>query len=308
MPHVDGVYSRRNPLSWPFLRPTVMLELMPQLMDRGPVMRAAARRPEIQSALDDLDREGVAILENVAPKELVAAGIEDLNRFVEMMPQLQGLKRTKRASKGGTREYNVHEYQQKLNIYRSHDPLMFSPAYARFLLLPDLIAVVQGYLGKHWLYQAMIATRTEPSEPIRAGFASWHHDARGRKLNIILLLTDVPEDGPTTMVLRGSHRLVYTRSRQVKNFFSDDEQRAIQDQHNVGPERVCHAPAGSLVLFDSNALHLGRRSQHRRDAFQVNCMTDREQLWSHEIPRELLASLDAAERESLLARADLRPV
>ena len=126
-------------------------------------------------------------------------------------------------------------------------------------------------------------------------------------MNIILLLSDVPEDGPATIVLRGSHKLVYARARQVKNFFTDDEQRAIKHQHGVGPERVCHAPAGSLVLFDSNALHLGRRSQHRRDAFQVNCMTDREQLWPQEIPQELLSSLDVGQQEILLARANLKP-
>ena len=307
MRSVDGVYSRRNPVSWPLLRPSVMLELLPQLMDRGQGARAASRRPNIQRILDELDREGVAILEDAAPKEMVAAALKDMERFVEMMPQLQGIRRTKRASNGGTREYEVHEYQRKLNIYRSHDPLMFSPAFAQFLLLADLIEVAKGYLGNHSLYQAMIATRTEPSEPIRGGFASWHHDARGRKLNVFLLLTDVPEDGPATIVLRGSHKLLYTRARQEKLFFSDDEQLAIQNQHGVGPERVCHAPAGSLVFFDSNALHRGRRSQLRRDAFQVNCMTDREQLWPHEIPRELLLSLDATQQATLLERANLRP-
>ena len=155
----------------------------------------------------------------------------------------------------------------------------------------------------------MIATRTEPSEPIRDGFANWHHDARGRKLNVILLLSDVPEDGAATVVLKGSHKLLYSRARQLNNFFSDDEQLAIQSQHRVGPERVCHARACSLVfLEDSHALHLGRRSLRRRDAFQVNCMTDREHLRPQDIPQELLSSLDAAEQENLLQRANLRPV
>ena len=308
MKSVEGVYSRGNPLSWPFLRPGIMFDLLPQLMDCGPLMRVASRRPNIKRVLDELNRDGVAILEAAAPSELVAAGLNDMNRFIELIPKLQGTMRTKRTSTGAVREYAVHEYQRALNIYRSHDPLMFSPAYARFLLLPDLIEIAKGYLGKNWLYQAMIATRTEPSEPIRDGFATWHHDARGRKLNVILLLTDVPEDGPATIVLKGSHRLVYTRARQVRNFFSDEEQRAIQRQHRVGPERVCHARAGSLVFFDSNALHLGRRSRHRRDAFQVNCMTDREHLWPQEIPRRFLSSLDATEQQNLLQRANLRPV
>ncbi len=227
MRSVEGVYSRRNPLSWPLLHPVAMLELVPQLMDRGRVTRASSQSPNIQRVLHELDRDGVAILEAAAPHELIAAGLKDMDRFVELMPKLQGMLRTKRASNGGLREYAVHEYQQQLNIYRSHDPLMFSPAYARFLLLPDLIEVAKGYLGRDWQYQAMIATRTEPSEPIRDGFANWHHDGRGRKLNVILPLSDVPEDGPATIVLRGSHRLLYSRDRLVRNFFTDDEQLAI---------------------------------------------------------------------------------
>ncbi len=37
-------------------------------------------------------------------------------------------------------------------------------------------------------------------------------------------------------------------------------------------------------------------------------MTDREHLWPQEIPRELLSSLNAAEQETLLQRANLRAV
>ena len=252
----------------------------------------------------------MAILENAASNELITAALKDMERFVELMPELQGMMRTKRASACGMREYAVHEYQRKLNIYRSHDPLMFSPAYARFLLLPDLIEVAKGYLGGDWQYQAMIATRTESSEPIRDGFANWHHDARGRKLNVILLLTDVPEDGPATIVLKGSHRLLYARARQVHNFFSHDEQLAFKA--STARARACLSCTRRQPSFlHFNALHLGRRSQHRRDAFQVNCMTDREHRWPQEIPRELLSSLDAAEQENSTkarkSQAGLRP-
>ena len=52
----------------------------------------------------------MAILEDAAPNELIAAGLKDMESFVELMPELQGMMRTKRASTGGTREYAVHEY------------------------------------------------------------------------------------------------------------------------------------------------------------------------------------------------------
>ena len=285
-----------------------MLDLVPQLLARVRLRCPASDDPEIQRLLMELERDGVAIMQNSAPSELITAALQDMDRLVERMPQLQGTVHTKRASTGGRIEYPVHEYQRDLNIFRSHDPLVFSSAYAHFLLLPALLEVVEGYLGKNWFYQAMIATRTEPSEPTRKGFAQWHHDARGRKLNIFLLLTDVPADGPATIIVKGSHRLVYARDRQLRNFFDDDEVAVLQRKHKLGSEYVCHGSAGSLVFFDANSLHLGRRTCHRRDAFQVNCMTKRDHLWPHTIPQSLLSSLDPAQRSLLLKRADLRPI
>ena len=304
---VNGVYSGEDARSWPITRPGVMLDLIPQLLDHFRFKRPTAARPEIQRVVSELDRDGVAIMERAAPAELVEKAVRDMDQLVERMPELQGTIKTKRRSTGGTRDYPVHEFQEGLKIYRSHDPLMFSQAYAKFLLLPDLIDVMDSYLGKKWFYQAMIATRTEPSEATRAGFAQWHHDARGRKLNVFLLLTAVPPDGPATVVLKGSHHLLYSRARRERNFFGDEDVAAIKRKHGW-MERACHAPAGSLLFFDSQALHLGRRSPHRRDAFQVNCMTKRDHLWPQEIPRSLLLSLAPAEQRDLLRRASLQIV
>lgn len=303
-PVVDGVYSRHDIASWPLSRPRTWVRLFPQLLDGFPLRRPVSPRKEIRRAVEELDRDGVSILRRTAPSELLNEAIGDMNRFVEQIPQLQGTVRTKPRSTGGTRQYPVHEYQQELKIYRSHDPLAFSPTYAKFLLLPELAEVATCYLGTPWFYQAMIATRTEAVQPTRAGFAEWHHDARGRKLNAILLLTDVPEDGPATVVLKGSHRLLYSRERLEHNFFTESEVAALQGRYRWR-ECICHAPAGSLVLFDSNALHRGRRSRHPRDAFQVNCMTKRNHLWSHEIPKSVLAALASSDQRALLQRADL---
>lgn len=306
-PAVDGVYSGQHPATWPITHPRVMLDLLPQLLHHFRLNRPAPARPEVRRVVAELDRDGVAIMENIVSAELIEAAVRDMDHLVERMPELQGTMRTKRASTGGTRVYPVHEYQQDLKVYRSHDPLMFSPTYAKFLVLTDLMEVVACYLGKNWLYQAMIATRTKSSEPTRAGFAQWHHDARGRKLNVFLLLTDVPSDGPTTVVLKGSHRLLYTRARRERNFFDDEEVAAIKRKHGW-TEQACHAPAGSLVFFDSHALHLGRRSPHRRDVFQVNCMTMRNHLWPQEIPLELYSTFPLVAQRALLHRANLRIV
>jgi len=301
---VEGVYSlweTRRLLA----RPRRLVEIVPQIVDRYHLRRPVSARPELRALVRQLDRDGVAVLESVVPAAFVEKARRDIDLFVDRISELEGTTRIKPASTGGTREYPVHEHQRDLRIYRSHDPLVFSTSYARFLLLPEVTEAVSGYLGRSWLYQAMITTRTEPSPVTRRGFAQWHHDARGRKLNVFLLLSDVPPDGSATVVLKGSHRMLYSRSRRERNFFTDPEVEALQQRHGWEPG-VCAARAGSLVFFDSQALHLGRRSLHLRDAFQVNCMTARSHLWPQQISQEIFRSLKPREREQLLRRARLR--
>lgn len=302
---VPGVYLSSAPGGWPWSRPAALVELAGQLWDLRPRRRPVPSIPAVRAAVEALDRHGMAVLAGVAPPELVAAGRADLDRLVARMPELAGQRRTKRASTGGPRQYLVHEHQQDLAIHRTHDPLAVLPSYGRFLMLPALRELVAGYLGADWRYQAMIATRTEPWETRGQGFDQWHHDARGRKLNVFLLLSDVAEDGPGTMVLRGSHRLLYAWSRFLRNFLEDAEAQALARRYHFD-EGVGAAPAGSLVAFDAHALHRGRRSPARRDAYQVNCMTKPEHLWSHEVPRAHLEALGPAEGAELLRRSRLR--
>lgn len=306
-PPFGGIFTGRTLVRWLAKRPRDIFDVLPQLMDKIAVGRPVSQREDVRRAVADLDRDGVAVIERVASPAMVEQARRDIDGFVQRLPELEGTVHSKMHSYGHTVEYPVHEFQRSLNVYRSHDPLIFSPAYAKFLLLPELREVAAGYLGRGWMYQAMIAHRTGPSEANDEGFARWHHDARGRKLNVILVLTDVPADGSATIYIPGSHRLIYLKPRRDRVVFYDDEMAQLS-RHFGWRERVCGAPAGSLVFFDSQGLHQGRRSPHSRDAFQVNCMTKRRHAWPQEIPQAVLDGLAPAEQRELLRRADLRAV
>ncbi len=306
-PPFGGIFTGRTLARWLTKRPLDLIDVLPQLVDKAAIGRPISRREDVRRAVAELDHDGVTVMERVAPPALIEQACRDMDSFVQRLPELEGTVRRKMHSYGHMVDYAAHEFQRALNIYRSHDPLVFSPAYARFLLLPELREVIAGYLGRTWMYQAMIAHRTGPSEASNEGFARWHHDARGRKVNVILVLTDVPADGSATVYMPGSHRLIYLKPRRERVVFYDDEMAQLR-RHFGWRERVCDAPAGSLVFFDSQGLHLGRRSQHSRDAFQVNCMTKRRHLWPQEIPRTVFDGLAAAEQRELLRRADLRVV
>ena len=184
---MSGVYSKNNFRSWPFKNLSALQEVSRQLLDQINILRPVSRIKNIQQVIRALDRDGVAILENVVTQQMIQACIDDINTFEEKIPSLEGQIRTKHRSTGGTRDYHVHEYQSDLQVYRSHDPLVFSPNYAKFLMLPEVIEIIRCYLGRSWFYQAMIITRTQAVRWVGKGFDYWHHDARGRKLNIFLL-------------------------------------------------------------------------------------------------------------------------
>ncbi len=289
-------------------RPAELADLVPQLADRTRLVLPRRGHGRVRDMVGQLVEDGVAVLPDAVSAEFLEAARADLDHFVGEIPGLLGTTRVKPASTGGLREYEVHEWQRDLGIHRTHDPLMVLPGYVEFLLLPELREVAAGYLGRRWLYQAMIATRTGPTTLTdRRGFAGWHHDARGQKLNAILLMDDVGADGSATVVIRGSHRLVYSRARRLRNFLPDGEIEQLCRQPAYD-EIVACARAGSIVFFDSQALHRGRRSPHPRDAYQVNLMTKRSHLWRHEIRQDRWTALPPQSRRLLRRRSDLTVV
>lgn len=173
-----------------------------------------------------------------------------------------------------------------------------------------------GYLGSVRLPEAMRPRRrisgvyslaeTDAVATHSIGCSCRYHPTAAGFL-VFLLLSDVPDDGAATVVLKGSHRVVYARRRREKNFFAHEEVDFLQRRYGW-ESKICSAPAGSLVFFDSQALHRGRRSRQLRDAFQVNCMTKRNHLWPQEITRDVFSSLSSEEQRTLLHRARLKVV
>lgn len=288
--------------------PRDMLDLAPQLAARIPsLLHGAELSTETRAVVHKLREDGVAILSDAVPEDLMDRCRSDFEAMIPRIETLPPTMRTMPRSIGGTIDHRVHEYQADLRTHRTRDPLMFSSAFAELVLLPKVSEILAGYLGSKFLYQSLIASRTAAAESDSVGFSKWHHDARGCKLNVILLLTDVPDDGQATVYMRGSHRLYYSRDRRRRNFFSTQEVTVLKDRYGLR-EFVCSAPAGSAILFDSNGLHRGRRGPVSRDTVQVNCMTRRSHLWPQEMPEELFLELSPSQRDELRARTRLTVV
>lgn len=123
------------------------------------------------------------------------------------------------------------------------------------MVLDELIlAGVEEYYRRP-IYLAMSRIqRLHPVEPYEDRAFQWHHDAKGKYVKAMWLLTDVPADGQRMSYVVGSHK--------VRHAFSTYEETRITEgqARRFGPILECAGPAGSVVVFDTNAVHRGNRN------------------------------------------------
>ncbi len=149
------------------------------------------------------------------------------------------------------------------------------PAYLEIASSPTLLRIGGEYLQRPFVLRRTQAIHQGTVEMNDYGSFQWHHDQCGPQFKMILLLTEVQPGGQHTQVVRGSHTMRYPFDRF--NGWSA-KQAAKEAGREVGPgsryseEEVAGivgerqdailsgtGPAGSAILFDSNALHRGRR-------------------------------------------------
>ena len=135
-----------------------------------------------------------------------------------------------------------------------------SPVFSELAFEPSLLALAQYYWGKPVVLNGTGGTRIEPFETADYGSYQWHHDGKRKQVRIFVLLTDVPEDGQRTDVVAGSNHFWYENLSSSRV----DGERALA----AGSVAACAAPAGSVVIFDTNAIHRGNRNKGpRRDTW-----------------------------------------
>jgi hypothetical protein len=140
------------------------------------------------------------------------------------------------------------------------------------------------------------ATRYHPMEPRDFSAFQWHHDECGKHLNVITLLTDVTERDQPMTYLKGSHRMLHSRARWANSRFTRED---VERMYPHLEQMTCTAAAGSIMIFDSNGLHRGNRSNGAtRDNLVCNYNFGYMPYPLH-IPSEAAGRLSAAQRELL---------
>lgn len=138
-----------------------------------------------------------------------------------------------------------------------------------------LLEIVARYYGRKFAIGRASALRILPIAPDRYGSFMWHHDARGRQIHLMILLTEVPAHGQRMSYLRQSHARYYGHYRGV-GAGSRFEREVVESPEAKGRITDVIGPSGTVAIFDSNGLHTGNRNESaRRDTLTICYVTKR---------------------------------
>jgi len=243
--------------------------------------------------LEELRRDGVTRLSGQVPPAALAELRGSFEIFVQ---RLDAATATQAAAQGDVTESEEY-FDAASRQYSSNDPFTFSRALLEVCLKPELTSLINRYLGKTAYITQGVALRIEPNP--NTGFSSfqWHHDAWGKRINMMIILTEVGKGDQHMTYAKGSHRLRHSYDKYVNSRFSHEE---FAERCSHLEVLNCYAKPGDIYIFDSNGIHSGNRTNGRaRDTFIIEYTRLAHAIWAHRIPPEFLQGFSEKQLEPL---------
>jgi hypothetical protein len=164
-------------------------------------------------------------------------------------------------------------------------------------LKPELTSLIDHYLGKTAYITQGVALRIKPHHNTGFGSFQWHPDAWGKRINMMIVLTEVGVGDQHMTYAKGSHRLRHSYAKYVNSRFSQEEFAERCGQMEI---LNCYAKPGDIYVFDSNGIHSGNRTSGRaRDTFIIEYSRLAHTIWAHRIPPEFLRGFSEKQLEPL---------
>ena len=247
------------------------------------LMTSPPPRPPYDEHLAQLKKDGITRLSaQIAPHTLAMLKADFERNFIER------LNASGKMAAGYTGDVTVaDEYiDTDAGLYASNEPFAISRALLEICLKPELVGLINSYLGKAAYITQGVALRLEANPKTGFGSFQWHHDAWGKRINMMIILTEVGEADQYMTYAKGSHRLRHSYDKYLNSRCTSDE----LTRYCGNPEVVrCMAHPGDIYIFDSNGLHSGNRTNGlARDTFILEYTRLAHAVWAHHVPRELL--------------------
>jgi hypothetical protein len=147
-----------------------------------------------------------------------------------------------------------------------NEPVMVEAAFDSLLL-----EIIGAYFHRKFGISVATANRLDPTPAHRDGSYQWHHDARGKQINLMILLSNVTPKGQRMSYLRQSHLRYYDYYNGIIDTHTKFNNEVDNDRNLRDRIVEVTGPAGTVALFDSNGLHSGNRNDvERRDSVIIN--------------------------------------
>lgn len=161
--------------------------------------------------------------------------------------------------------------QERENIFVSNNPFKYSAELIRTCCHPAIIETINCYLGKVGFIHKGSATHYLPGGARGTGVFNWHHDAAGKRVKLMILMSDTDEDSRCTTYIEGSHTIIHPLSEYTKNML--DPSYCLKFIPEVNIVKFTGKP-GDMYLFDTNGIHSGNIAPKGRDAFIISYSSD----------------------------------
>lgn len=258
--------------------------------------------PSYHDHLMELKRDGITRLSGEVSPAVLAELQKSFEAFVFRLDAATGSSSPPHEDMTETEEYFDTASQQ----YSSNEPFIISRVLLEICLKPELTSLINRYLGKMAYITQGVALRIKPNAT--TGFSSfqWHHDAWGKRINMMIVLTEVGEGDQHMTYAKGSHRLRHSYDKYVNSRFSREE---FAERCSHLEVLNCYAKPGDIYIFDSNGIHSGNRTIGRtRDTFIIEYTRQAHAVWAHRIPAEFLEGFSETQIEPLkwILRQDRR--
>jgi len=257
-----------------------------------------ARTPQQRELVRRLRRDGIVKL----PWRVDPETLADMQRGFELMSASAEAKRAGKSDEDIRRARRESQYDdegscaydEEWESFICNDPLMFSHGLARFAMSDDLVGIINSYYRRQATLSRSIAMRFYPKDRPRGVFGwAWHHDGWGRKLNAMVLLTEVGDEDQCMTFKKGTHRFIHGIETMSDRTLTDEQvERDLAGYETV---RATGSP-GDVWVFDTNGWHSANSANTRtRDVFVLMYYCDRTFLFGQTVPEPAIRDSSPAD-------------
>ncbi len=243
----------------------------------------------LRQSHENLDERQIGLIQ-----ELKENGIAKIPNYFNRDKILEIMSRARKSfddpSKATTQMRDGVVYNRFVN-----KPLTDFPEFIDMITDPYLNSIIKGYFGRKIVLAETSLEQLPPTDK-SSGSYLWHFDIRGKQIKMMIMLSDVDDNGQHFSFVPKTHvRRSYLS--QAQHRFSDQDLKKDKLWSSV---INCTGTIGTVLLFDTNGIHRGtRKPTVTRENLTSNFNTGYRHLYPLHIPKSVIPNLTLQQQELL---------